>query len=360
MKLTDTDRQYRSLCNRIGAALLMFYAIFNTLSAGIVTGQQVLLMFIPSDFIDTVLSLAYYGSYLFAFMFPVLFFKLISKNHSFPNMKLNFRLSPAIFLLIPAAVGVNFLVAEINSLLLLPINFNILFSQDAPESYHLYNFILDTIGTAMVPAFCEEFLFRGLILFALLPYGKKTAIYGSAILFAFMHQNPGQFLYTFVLGIILAYMAIESDSIWGGILLHFVNNFLSVGLTALVYVLPEDVGMIVYYVLFYGIMIVGLLIAFGLLLYHVIRRAKRKKKKKALVAAMPNAYGDGLIGVNALPYDDEQDGFKISKKSARRGFFAPLNLIFMLLAIGNMIMLIIMAILMNLGELWTTIMNTYI
>ena len=350
MQYTNADKNYRSLCNRIGAALLMFYVIFNVLSVGITTSQELIGMVFPSDLIDTVLSLAYYASYLFAFMFPVLFFKLISKKHPFPDMKLDFKWKHELWLIIPAALGINFLMAEINFLVLSPLDFDQVVSMPVPEKYHAYNFILDTIGTAMVPAFCEEFLFRGLILCSLLPYGKKTAIYGSAVLFGLMHQNPGQIIYTVVLGIILGYIAVETGSIWGGIILHFLNNFVSVVMAAFVYVLPENIGTLIYNVIFWGVMAIGLVLSVILIVIHSVRRAKRRRERATLVTVVAEGtYSDGLMGVSTPSLNDEKNKFKLSRGYAARGFFAPLNLVFMILAVVNMVSLIAMAILMKLG-----------
>ncbi len=353
MQYMNADKNYRSLCNRIGAALLMFYVIFNGFSAGIVTAQEFIGMIFPSDLIDTVLSLAYYASYLFAFMFPVLFFKLISKKHPFPDMKLNFKLTKELWLIIPAALGINFLMAEINFLVLAPIDFDQIVSMPVPEKYHAYNFILDTIGTAMVPAFCEEFLFRGLILCSLLPYGKKTAIYGSAVLFGLMHQNPGQIIYTVVLGIILGYMVVETGSIWGGIILHFLNNFISVVMAAFVYAFPEEIGNAIYSSIFGIVLIGGLLISVFLIILHSMRHVKKKKQRKAeSIRTIPDkTYVDGLLGVDSFQRQDENSKYVLSKKYSRRGFFAPLNLVFMILAVCNMISLLAAAILMKLGVL---------
>ncbi len=350
MLLSDTDRQYRSLCNRIGAALLVFYLIFNIMSVVISAAQELVATKFPSDFLDVILSLSYYAAYLFSFMFPVLFFKAISKKHSFPELNLKFKLSKKLWLIIPAAVGVNFFFAELNHLLLLPINFSELISSPVPETYYAHNFILDIIGTAIVPAFCEEFLFRGLILAALLPYGKKTAIFGSAILFGLMHQNPAQILYTVALGIILAVMAIESESIWGGIILHFVNNLVSVILNAIIYTVEGQLADILYMAIFWGIMLIGLVIGGILLGRYLVRRSKEKRESSLRMEMLPRTLERGLFGVNEFhSQEKDEPKYKLSRGYALKGFFAPCNLVFIILAVGNMALLLGMAVFMNLG-----------
>lgn len=75
---------------------------------------------------------------------------------------------------------------------------------------------------------CEEFLFRGCILSNLLPFGKKTAVIGSAVLFALMHNNTRQFFYTAAAGIVFGLVYIETGSIWAGTFIHLFNNFFAV------------------------------------------------------------------------------------------------------------------------------------
>ena len=348
MFLSDTDRQYRSLCNRIGAAMLVFYLLFNILSAGITYARDIFNQSYSNDLLNLVLSLSYYASYLFAFMFPVLFFKLISKKHSFPNLNLEFKLSKKLWIIIPAALGINFFFAEINYILLLPINFSELIAEPIPETYYAHDFILDIIGTAIVPAICEEFLFRGLILSALLPYGKKTAVFGSAVLFALMHQNPAQILYTVVLGIIFAYMALETKSIWGGIILHFANNLISVIMTAATYVLEPKIADIIYMSIFLGLMAIGLVIGGVAVVRFLIARSRNKRERALVNEMMPRTVAKGLFGTDKI-YTDEEPTFKLTKGYAIRGFFAPCNLFFTVLSIGNMCLLIATALFRNFG-----------
>ena len=84
------------------------------------------------------------------------------------------------------------------------------------------------ISIAIVPALCEEFLFRGCVLSNLLPYGKYTAIIASAILFSVMHGNFAQFFYTFIAGLVLGLVYVETGSIWPCTFIHLFNNFYSI------------------------------------------------------------------------------------------------------------------------------------
>lgn len=71
----------------------------------------------------------------------------------------------------------------------------------------------------------EELLFRGLLLRSIAPYSKKLAIVASALLFGLFHGNPIQTPYTFAVGLVLGYAALEHGILWA-IALHLVNNLL--------------------------------------------------------------------------------------------------------------------------------------
>lgn len=69
----------------------------------------------------------------------------------------------------------------------------------------------------------EEILFRGLVLRQLEPYGKRFAIVMSAFAFAVFHGNLVQIPYTFLVGLVLGYVAVEYNILWA-MVLHMINN----------------------------------------------------------------------------------------------------------------------------------------
>ncbi|MBO5715735.1 MAG: CPBP family intramembrane metalloprotease [Clostridia bacterium] len=96
------------------------------------------------------------------------------------------------------------------------------------ELKHPYQIIIYFISYAIIPALVEELLFRGTVCRSLAIYGKGTAVVVSAVLFALMHTNIEQILYTFVAGLFVGWLYVETKSILAPILLHFVNNSISV------------------------------------------------------------------------------------------------------------------------------------
>lgn len=113
--------------------------------------------------------------------------------------------------------------------------------------------VIELISVAVLPAFLEEFFFRGVILTELLPFGKGFAIIASALFFATAHGSIEQILFSFSYGVIFAYIAISSGSILPGIIIHFCNNAYATILGYLENILSvqmfELLGSICYFVL---------------------------------------------------------------------------------------------------------------
>ena len=95
------------------------------------------------------------------------------------------------------------------------------------ELEHPYQMIIYFTYIAIIPAVVEEYFFRGTVCRVLTVYGKKTAILVSAVLFALMHANVEQLLYSFVAGVLLAWIYVETKNIAIPILVHFLNNGIS-------------------------------------------------------------------------------------------------------------------------------------
>lgn len=72
----------------------------------------------------------------------------------------------------------------------------------------------------------EELLLRGFALKNLSRVSQRFGILMTALLFALMHENLPQFLFTFPFGILLAYITIRHDSVTPAIITHIcVNSF---------------------------------------------------------------------------------------------------------------------------------------
>lgn len=95
----------------------------------------------------------------------------------------------------------------------------------------------------------EEIIYRGYVMNGLKQHGKVFAIVISSILFGIMHANFAQNMFAFMVGIVLAYTAMEYGLKWS-IVLHIINNCIFGDILGrLVSVLPE----LWQYIVMYGI-----------------------------------------------------------------------------------------------------------
>jgi membrane protease YdiL (CAAX protease family) len=117
----------------------------------------------------------------------------------------------------------------LNSLIPLPE----MFSDLQVSQYEMIEDFLSTDGIiwfgllniALVPAICEEILFRGYILRAFeKSWGPILAIIISGLIFGMFHIQLGNVLPLATLGIILGLMTWLSGTIWPAVLAHFINN----------------------------------------------------------------------------------------------------------------------------------------
>ena len=88
--------------------------------------------------------------------------------------------------------------------------------------YLIYVFLL-----CIVPAFCEDLLFRGCILSGLRKLGDHKAVIISAVIFMLMHGGPDQTVHQLIIGVVLGYAFIASGTIWVPVIVHFFNNFIA-------------------------------------------------------------------------------------------------------------------------------------
>ena len=91
-----------------------------------------------------------------------------------------------------------------------------------------WGLILDLISTAVLPAICEETLHRGMLLKGNSALGMRKSIILSGVLFGLLHLNIEQFFYATLIGFFLGYLCWSCNSIYPCMIIHFMNNALSV------------------------------------------------------------------------------------------------------------------------------------
>lgn len=81
------------------------------------------------------------------------------------------------------------------------------------------------IALVVVAPLTEEVFFRGLVLRGFVRrYSRGKAIVLSSLLFAITHLTPNQFLSAFVIGCFLAWIVLETGSLWLALFVHVIVN----------------------------------------------------------------------------------------------------------------------------------------
>ena len=166
--------------------------------------------------------------YVFYIALPFLIAKLI----------LNFINKPADFIVkrpsvkkpiffIFGAIGIGYFVNMVMNLLFAPFMED--FSADLGiQAETPIEVILCFVLYAVLPAILEEWAFRGVLLKNLLPFGKWGAIIISSVLFGIAHVDPPRIIFASIFGALLAICYEHTRSLRIPIIIHFLNNSISV------------------------------------------------------------------------------------------------------------------------------------
>lgn len=131
------------------------------------------------------------------------------------------------------------------------------FSQaETPMPENLSECLLYFLSFAVVPALIEEFAFRGVVMQPLRKYGDWFAIVMSSVFFALLHGNMVQIPFAFIAGLALGFFRIKTGSIWTSVVIHFLNNTLSV-VTSIYYNNNPNASELPYYVVSGAVFAIG-------------------------------------------------------------------------------------------------------
>ncbi|WP_448528702.1 CPBP family intramembrane glutamic endopeptidase [Raineya sp.] len=101
-----------------------------------------------------------------------------------------------------------------------------LLTQKLTQMHHFGDFLIVLLVIAVIPAFSEEFLFRGLVQNEFLRWFKNPhlAVWVTGAVFSAMHFQFLGFFPRMILGALLGYVYVWSGNILYPMLGHFVNN----------------------------------------------------------------------------------------------------------------------------------------
>jgi membrane protease YdiL (CAAX protease family) len=131
---------------------------------------------------------------------------------------------PAILIIILSIPG-YFIAAALNTIMLYFLQFvgkiNV---SPIPTPQNIPELLLGIAVIAVTPAICEEFLNRGLLLRAYEKRGSYRAIAITAVFFALFHMDISNFFAPIFWGAMFGYYVLRTDSIFAGMIAHFMNN----------------------------------------------------------------------------------------------------------------------------------------
>ena len=316
------EKELRRLFTEIAISLLFLILFINIYSISCFILELLLLQFPRVIWLeclgDIICSLIYFAS----FLFPALIFYRISRGKpsaviefsgELPLERPFFKTVAIVFI----SVGTIVAMAYLNSWLL-PSGSFVGNGMDMSKPYKV---ILLVFSSAIIPAFSEELLFRGVILSNLRPYGKGMAVIVSALLFGLMHMNAAQLLYATAAGVVLGLVYIKTNSLWLCVLIHFCNNLFNILENYMYEIFRQQTAgkicMLAELVIFF----VGVL---ATLIYALGKKEQPIKDKIGVFGKTKN-----------LSFDAPMDGKRVLKQ-----FFCPLMIVYIVAVVLNMIYLL--------------------
>ena len=311
---------YRRALNLIGWSLVIFLGLFSTITTMDQLFFAEILQGTVGISLQGVISAA---CYMAPFILGGAMYYIFNKTTPTQPIRYGLKLPAVTPLLILAGLAVITASAYVNSWLCDLIGYEIPLELISPQDYSNPSVVIMYMNTALAPAFAEEFLFRGVIYGNLRPFGKTQAILISSVLFALMHQNIGQFFYTFVGGVAMALMYELTGNIWCSILYHMFNNELAV-LTEVLYYGKFGDAVEPLLMLWDTIVLVLGSISILILIFYYKRKASEAKS-----VTDPSVLG-GQGTENIAVYDTSVD-----RTTVIRGLKAPGMIVFVALALAS-------------------------
>lgn len=173
------------------------------------------------------------------FVLPALFYSRLTGLSFTRKLKLR-MFAPGRIILILSLLGVMIC----GSMLLNLFSYSMAASEgglSAPSAYTIssrvegLNPVYAILTFCLIPAICEEFVFRGVILSEYAGESAAAGLILSALLFAMSHFYFAELLSYFFCGIVLAAVVYITKSLYAAILLHFANNLFSLYLAPYVW-----------------------------------------------------------------------------------------------------------------------------
>ena len=135
-------------------------------------------------------------------------------------------------------------------------------SPEVPMPEGSAGFLLSFVRVVVVAAMAEELSLRGYIMGNLRRYGDLFAIGASAVLFAIMHGNLVQAPFALIAGFAIGYFTVKTGTLWTAVLIHGINNFISLALSYMLDYTDEETGALLTSFIIFGLGTVGIISTF--------------------------------------------------------------------------------------------------
>ena len=160
----------------------------------------------------------------------------------------------------------------------------------------LLSCIASIVGTAIVPALCEEFSLRCCSLGLLKKYGKAFGVVTVSLVFGVLHGNVIQLVFASLVGLILGYVTVKTGSVVPAVLIHAFNNGMAVTGDLLIYLFGEQTDEYSTYAMFLFWLIVGSICAIILAF-----KKQLKSEPKSVYEPFSNSLGRKIVTFFFVP-----------------------------------------------------------
>lgn len=134
--------------------------------------------------------------------------------------------------------------------------------QQVSEVIYSGGLFMEIVSAVIAAPILEELFFRGMIYKRLLDMiNVKAAVVISALFFGAFHGNLVQFVYAFIIGLMLAYVYEKFKTIWAPVIFHIGANLISVLITEFMPQSMNNAAVIL------GAMLISMVLTFVLLKY---------------------------------------------------------------------------------------------
>lgn len=235
LELNIEKKDLRKRCNSVGLITIIASAVFMTVSTILVFiqlfAEEISSAVLP-EFVDSIPDNLLNG-FANVLGIGILGFIFLKSRYKFTNEPLPFAKIGKKTLVCLVCIGFtvcmisNFMTnVYMSTLYSLGIDINLEYETAITNSP--LEIMVELVATALVPAFSEEILFRGILLSTLRKYGDGFAVFVSSFIFGLFHGNLIQFPFAFIVGMVLGWTLVYTNSMLPAILIHCFNNAFSV------------------------------------------------------------------------------------------------------------------------------------